>query len=246
MNSTIEIIKNHRSIRSYQDTEIPDNTLQDLISAAQAMPTSINGQQVSLVVVRDKAKREKLAELCGGQPWVSQAPVFVLFVVDFYKTSLASEINNREQVIHESVEGALVGIFDCGIALGGMIVAAESLGLGIVPIGGVRSHAKEVIELLELPKYTFPVNGLCIGYPADRSQLKPRLSQRTFAHFEKYDVSIINDEIKKYDQQMVEYLASINRNNEMNWSQQTSNIYQKVYFPNVKPTMEEQGFLLNK
>lgn len=246
MSQTIEIIKNHRSIRSYLDKAIPEDVLQSLISAAQAMPTSINGQQVSLIIVQDQETRNKLAELCGGQPWVAAAPVFVLFVMDFYKTSLAAEINHREQVIHESAEGVLVGIFDCGIALGGMSIAAESLGLGVVPIGGIRSHAKEVIEFLGLPKNTFPVNGLCIGYPADMSQLKPRLPIATYAHYEKYDVTNLKQNIQKYDQQIAAYLESVNRANEVNWSFQTSNFYQKVYFPNVYPTLQEQGFTLDK
>jgi FMN reductase [NAD(P)H] len=246
MNSTLQIIKNHRSIRSYLDKDLPADVLQAIVDAAQAMPTSINGQQVSLVIVRDKDTRLKLAELCGGQPWVAAAPVFVLFVADFYKTSLAAEINGRTQVIHESVEGGLVGVLDCGIAMGGMIVAAESLGLGIVPIGGIRLHAKEVIELLGLPKYTFPVNGLCVGYPADESKLKPRLPQETFAHYEKYAASQLLSNIKAYDVTMEAYLATIGRTNEGNWSKQTSNSYQQVYFPNVKPTMTEQGLLHNK
>ena len=148
------------------------------------MPTSINGQQVSLVIVRDKATRSKLAELCGGQPWVAAAPVFILLSLIFTKL-LAAEINERTQVIHESAEGGLVGILDCGIAMGGVIVAAESIGLGIVPIGGIRLHAEEVIELLGLPKYTFPVNGLCIGYPADSSKQNRVYHKQLFAHYEK-------------------------------------------------------------
>ena len=246
MNQTIELIKNHRSIRSYLDKDIPEDILNAIIESTQAMPTSVNGQQVSLVIIRDKDMRKKLAELCGGQPWVAAAPVFVLFVADFYKTNLAAELNGRKQVIHESAEGNLVGVFDCGIALGGMMIAAESLGLGIVPIGGIRLHAKEVIELLGLPKYTFPVNGLCIGYPADHSKTKPRLPVTTFAHPEKYNVSVFDQAINEYDQLMSEYLVTINRGNEGNWSKQTSGYYQQVYFPNVKPTMTEQGFLHDK
>lgn len=246
MNPTIQVIKNHRSIRSFLDKDLPADTLQAIIDAAQAMPTSINGQQVSLVIVRDKATRSKLAELCGGQPWVAAAPVFILFVADFYKTSLAAEISGRTQVIHESAEGGLVGILDSGIAMGGAIVAAESMGLGIVPIGGIRLHAEEIIKLLELPKYTFPVNGLCIGYPADTSKLKPRLPQETFAHYEKYDSSKLVANIKDYDATMESYLATIGRTEEGNWSKNTSNIYQRVYFPNIKPTMTTQGLLHDK
>ena len=107
-------------------------------------------------------------------------------------------------------------------------------------------NAEEVIKLLNLPKYTFPVNGLCIGYPADTSKLKPRLPQETFAHYEKYDTSKLAANIKDYDATMENYLSTINRTEEGNWSKHTSNIYQRVYFPNVKPTMTEQGLLHDK
>lgn len=242
MSSSIQIIKNHRSIRNYLDQDISEDVLQQVLEATHAMPTSINGQQVSLVVIRDKDMRTQLARLCGGQAWVAKAPVFVLFVADFYKTSLAADLNNVQQVIHESAEGELVGVLDCGIALGGMIVAAESLGLGIVPIGGIRKNAKEIIKLLGLPKYTFPVNGLCLGYAADESHLKPRLPISSFVHYEKYQRSNLVEDIKAYDEQMSVYLQQINRSEEVNWSKRTSDVYQQVYFPNVKQDLKDQGF----
>lgn len=115
-----------------------------------------------------------MAIFCGGEMWVAKTDAFVLFVADFYKTSLTVELNQVKQVIHENAESELVRFLDCGIAMGWMIVAAESLGLGIVQISGIRKVAQSLIELFGLPKYTFPVNGLCIGYPADNSRKKPR------------------------------------------------------------------------
>jgi FMN reductase [NAD(P)H] len=45
---------------------------------------------------------------------------------------------------------------------------------------------------------------------------------------------------------MESYLATIGRTEEGSWSKHTSSIYQRVYFPNVKPTMVAQGLLLDK
>jgi FMN reductase [NAD(P)H] len=89
MNSTLELMQQHRSIRSYQDKPVPAEVLDAVLDAAWKGPTSINGQQVSLVVVQDAARRQQIAALAGGQPWIAQAPVFVTLVVDFYKTRLA-------------------------------------------------------------------------------------------------------------------------------------------------------------
>ena len=245
MNNTIQSMKNHRSIRRYLDKEIPADVLQSILEATQLMPTSINSQHVSVIVVQDLATKSKLAELAGGQPWVRTAPVFLLFVVDLYKTSLAAKINGTEQLVQESIEGSLAAILDSGIALGGAIVAAESLGLGTVPIGGIRKSAEQVIQLLKLPKYTFPINGLCIGYPQDESSKKPRLPLNTFAHNETYQLDKLEQQITQYDKKMAEYLHTVGRAKEINWSSLTSSIYKTLGLPNIKPTMLSQGFKFN-
>lgn len=243
MNNTIEVIKNHRSIRQYLDKDIPNEIVDEIVKAAQAMPNSINGQQTSVIVVRDKAKREKLAELVGNQPYVAKAPVFLIFVMDFYRTSLAGEKTGFKQVIHESVEGINAGAVDVGIALGASVIAAESLGLGTVPIGGVRKNPEEVIELLGLPKYTFPLVGLVVGYPENESHKKPRVPFNTFRHNEKYDITAVENSINPYDEEMSAYLNEIGRaEQEVNWSTTTSRIYQSIYYPKVKDIMEDQGF----
>ena len=243
MNNTIESIQNHRSIRQYLDKDVSDELIDEIVKAAQAMPNSINGQQTSVIVITDKEKKEKLAELVGNQEYVAKAPVFLVFVMDFYRTYLAGEKTGFKQVIHEDIEGVEAGSVDVGIALGASIIAAESFGLGIVPIGGIRKNPDEVIELLGLPKYTFPMVGLVVGYPADESHKKPRIPFDSFRHNESYDVKAVEESIDTYDNQMSEYLNDIGRSEqETNWSTFTSKIYQSVYYPKVKPAMEKQGF----
>lgn len=63
MNNTIENIKNHRSIRQYLDKDISDEIIDEIIKASQAMPNSINGQQTTVIAIRDKAKKKNLQNL---------------------------------------------------------------------------------------------------------------------------------------------------------------------------------------
>lgn len=246
MNKTIEIIKNHRSIRSYLDKEIPQDILDEILESIHSMPSSINGQQISVIVIKDKEKKAKIAELAGGQVWIDKAPVFLVFVADFYKTHLASEKNGISQVIHESSEGTMVGTFDSGLAMGGAIIAAESLGLGIVPIGGIRRDPEEMIKLLNLPKYTFPIAGLCIGYPENNSKQKPRLPKEAFIHLDSYNLENVKKSIDEYDIVMESYLKEVGREKEKNWSLNTASIYKQVYFPKVHPILIKQGFKNDK
>ena len=246
MNETIKTIKNHRSIRSFLDKPVENEILDEILGAAQAMPNSINGQQTSVIVIKDTETKRKIAHFAGDQSWIEEAPVFLVFLIDFYKTNLAANKNNLHQVIHESVEGTMVGTFDAGLEMGATIISAESLGLGIVPIGGVRRNPKEIIELLGLPEYTYPAAGLAIGYPKGESHQKPRMPFHTFKHEEKYQTEGLVEAIGEYDLAMEKYLATIGRQQEGNWSKYTSNIYQYVYFPNVYPTMKDQKFLNDK
>lgn len=246
MNDTIKLIQNHRSIRSYLDKDVPEEIIDEILISAQSMPNSINAQQTSVIVVRDTEKKAKISELAGGQPWIAAAPVFLVFVMDFHKTNLAGKKTGMAQVIHESIEGTMVGTFDAGLAMGAAIIAAESLGLGIVPIGGIRKSPEELIKLLELPEYTYPVAGLVVGYPAGNSKKKPRLPLETFKHKDGYNKNGLKEAIDKYDEEMVAYLKEINREQEGNWSNQTSGVYKSVYFPKVYPTMKSQGFKNDK
>ena len=157
--------------------------------------TSIHSQQVSLVVVRDKATLARLAELAGGQPWIAQAPVFIAVVVDHHKTALGVEIGGATQTVHESLEGWTSGVLDAGIALGNLIVAARAFGLGTVPIGGIRRNPKAVRELLGLPHLALAVNGLVIGHATDHPPVKPRLPIESFRHDERYDAVGLRDAI---------------------------------------------------
>ncbi|NRU21833.1 FMN reductase [NAD(P)H] [Clostridium beijerinckii] len=172
------------------------------------MPNSINGQQTSVIVIRDKEKKAKLAELVGNQEYVTKA-LFLVFVMDFYRTYLTGERTGYKQVIHKDIEGILAGSVDCGIILGASVIAAESLGLGTFPIGGIRKNPEEVIELLGLPKYTFPMVGLAIGYPADESHKKPRIPFSSYKHKESYNKSIVEASINTYDEEMSKYLKDI-------------------------------------
>jgi len=249
MNDTIKSIRNHRSIRSYLEKDIPAEMLEVILESARAMPTSMNGQQLSVVVVKDQEKKAKIAELVGNQAWINQAPIFLIFVVDFYKTTIACEKNGMSEIIHESVEGTMVGTFDCGLAMGGAIVAAESMGLGVVPIGAIRKNPEEMIRFLNLPERTFPVAGLVVGYPASSSSKKPRFPLQVFAHKETYQAEVMKKAIDEYDGLMADYYSkrdSDGDRKETNWSSQVAAAYKQVYFPAVYPAMIKQGFKNDK
>ena len=246
MNETLRVQQSHRSIRSYKAEPVSDAMLDQIISAAHRAPTSMNAQEISLIVVRDVEQRARIAELCGGQAWITQAPVFITIAIDFYKTDLGVRKAGQAQIIHESMEGFGVAAVDAGIVLGTLITAAESLGLGIVPIGSIRRNPQGMIDLLGLPPLTFPLVGLCIGHIKDDVPLKPRMDIHTFRHDERYDASGYAAAINAYDTVIMDYWNKIGYSDGVMWSDNLGNFYKQVYFPQLKPVAAMQGLLNDK
>ncbi|MEQ1915659.1 MAG: NADPH-dependent oxidoreductase [Gallionella sp.] len=246
MNDTLKLLHTHHSTRSYTDVPVSDEMLDQIVRAAWHGPTSMNAQEVSLVVTRDAATRARIAELAGGQAWIAQAPVFITLVIDFNKTEQGVRNAGQTQVIHESMEGYGVAAVDVGITLANLMTAARSLGLGVVPIGGIRRNPQAMIDLLQLPLLTFPQVGLCIGHIDKDAPLKPRMDIATFRHDERYDDSAYQAAINTYDQTIMNYWQQLGRNDGMTWSQNLGNNLKQVYFPQVKPIAAMQGLLNDK
>lgn len=89
----------------------------------------------------------------------------------------------------ETTEAFIVATVDAALAAQNAAVAAESMGLGICYLGGLRNHIEAVSELLGLPSLVYPVFGMTIGRPAEAPAPKPRLPRPVVYHEERYDVS---------------------------------------------------------
>ena len=241
MNSIIKNFISHKSERSFKDQPIDDEVLNRIISTAYHAPTSVNSQQVSVIVTRDAEKRAKIAEIAGGQPWIAKAPIFITFVLDMHKSYTGMAAIGQTQIAHQSIESIVSGATDVGIALGSVMAAARAEGLGIVPIGGIRRDPQALISLLELPELTFPVAGVVIGHVDQPSHMKPRLPMETFRHDEAYRAGM-EEQIARYNEVMVQHWKEIGRNDGESWSESVSGYYKNIYFPEVLPALKKQGF----
>ncbi|OBW95213.1 NADPH-dependent oxidoreductase [Gallibacterium salpingitidis] len=246
MNQTIESLLNHRSIRSYTHQPVEEEKIDLIIRAAQAAPNWCNIQHVSIIAVQDAQHREKLAELCGQQEYIAQAPVFLIFCADFYRTALACrQYGQSMDTVMDKIDNVIVGANDVGIALGTAVAAAESLGLGTVPIGDVRLNAFAITQDLNLPRYVIPMIGLCVGYAAENPSIRPRLPKQA-VYFSEHYQSNLNAVIEQYDQQYARYLKEREWNSrDANWTQSVANFYRPPYnhYPEIPALLKQQGFL---
>ena len=232
MNPVLECLFNHKSIRKYKDQPIEDEKLNYIINAAQRAPTWCNGEQVSIIAIKDKERKKIFENLCWGQKHISECSVFLIFCADFYRVSLAFEKEGKNEEFKKYIaqfDPILIGSHDVGIAIQNAVVAAESLGLGTVDIGAIRTKIKEVTKELNLPKYVIPMIGLCVGYPDDNPGLKPRIPMKGVFFEEKYDTEKVKAGVDEYDEIFKKYLAERDSNSrDSNWSKSISNTYIKI------------------
>jgi FMN reductase [NAD(P)H] len=247
MNETIRLLKDHRSVREFDpEKDVSFKQVKTIIETAMAAPNWINGQQVSVIEIRDHDRKSKLAKAAGNQRWIEDAPVFFVFCLDFFRAKLAADNNGKKFQIADNIEAIIVGSTDVGIALANATAAAESMGLGIVPIGGIRRNPDTYIEILELPEYVFPISGLVVGHPRATPEQKPRLPLAAVHHKEKYSKEQQQALMDDYDHTISTYMAERTGGQDTsNWSSKIANFYDsgfEAYQKAVAPALKKQGF----
>jgi FMN reductase (NADPH) len=252
-NPTIELIHTHASVRHYKPDPLPVETVETIVAAGQRASTSSNLQGYSVVAVTDPVKRAKLSELCGNQKHVTEAPVFLAFCADLARLDRACHLRGYTQVTGY-VENFLAAAVDAAIVAQTTALAAESLGLGICFIGGIRNNLPEVIDLLELPRLVVPITGMTVGWPEKSPRLRPRLPLRAVLHWKKYDTSSEDGALREYDRAMIatgiyegRQVPVAGKEGEMDdygWTEHSARRVSQPARTGLRAVLEEQGFRL--
>ncbi len=242
MHDVIGLMKSHRSIRKFTDQPVDDSLVRELITAGQCAATSSYLQGVSVIRVRNPDSRAKLAELAGNQPYVVNAPVFMVFCADLRRSGLCCEKHGRPAV-EGMTEHFIIATVDVALMAQNVALAAESKELGICYIGGLRNNPKEVSELLQLPRMVYPVFGFCLGYPDQDPLPKPRLPVDMVLMEETYQQDIDNDLLDEYDQIISEYYEQRSHGKlSQTWSAQMDKLLGKESRPHMREFLRKRGF----
>ncbi len=252
-NPVLDLMHRHGSVRRYRPEPVPAELVTAIVHAAQRASTSSNLQMWTVIAVTDAEKRGRLAELCGNQRHIVDAPVFLAWCADLARLDCACELRGYDQVT-DYVENFLVAAADVAIASQNAALAAESLGLGICYIGGLRSNPEGVIALLDMPRLTFPITGMTLGWPAAEPPIRPRLATEAVLHWEHYDTSEHDRLLHEYDRAMIatgiyqgRQVAAPGKSGEMEdygWLEHSARRVSQPTRTGLREILEQQGFLL--
>lgn len=187
-----------RSIRTYAVDDIPESELRELLRLTGRAPSAYNVQPWRFVVVRDEATKAKLAEAAYGQQQVVRAPATIVMYSDM-KDALERIPEAMHPDMPEEKRNAAVASFrdsfkaksedECetwgamqtNIALGYLLLLAESMGFGTSPMLGF--DPEKVKSLLGLPAHVRIPAIVSIGYAAEDGFRPHRLSGETLVDF---------------------------------------------------------------
>ncbi len=249
MKSVKDSLLERRSIRAYKPIDLTAEQLQFLYEAIRNTPTSVNGQQFSVIDVTDRDMKVKMHELTGMKQ-VETCSHFLLFCADYHKAEVAAADKGIDLApFHDTAEGLLVGTVDAALAMMSAIVAAESMGLGTCCIGFARIAAPiEMGQMVGLPKDTYIVCGLTVGVPDDMPDLKPKQPAALSIHSNKYPSDeTLRPLLKEYDDVVEHYNHTRSGSKTDNdWIGRIAGYYDEASKLHMLDVLHQRGFAVKQ
>ncbi|MDI6737652.1 MAG: nitroreductase family protein [Nanoarchaeota archaeon] len=181
-----QCIHERRSIRNYQNKDVPAGAINEILNIARLAPSAYNAQNWRFAIAKGKAKRREIADACHGQHWMTEAPVHIV-VCNFGKKLIDMHKN----------KGHLFAVQDCAIIASYMQLLAVEYGLGTCWVGafdaGKLDECAHGINSA-LPPDAMPEIVLTLGFPDDAKHAGHiRNEFHDFCYFDKWG----NMDVKK-------------------------------------------------
>ncbi|MBT3383889.1 MAG: NADPH-dependent oxidoreductase [Prolixibacteraceae bacterium] len=245
----METINKHVSIRKFLDKSIEQKLLESILYSGTRASTTGNMQLYSIIISESEEQKKKQLPLHFNQALVKNAPVLLTFVADFNRFSKWCELNNAKPG-YSNFLSFFTAAIDTLLVAQNVCIAAENQGLGICYLGTTTYNAREIIEVLNLPKLTFPVTTIAIGYPDESPELNDRLPLNGIIHSEKYN-DYTESQIQKlysFKENLETSKTFVEENNKETLAQVFTDVRYKetdnqFFSGKMLKTIKDQGFL---
>ena len=208
MNDLLELMKTRRSIRRYQQKDVPDELLEKIMEAGRWAPSGDNGQPWRFIVVRDLETKKALSRIAtegSGRRFTAE---YFTGRLDERFEGLKDE-QKKARVYQKLRSGAVSSFlldapviivvcayldvwdvpYDVAMATQNMQLMAHALGLGtcvvVAPVCDITDEV-ETAKLLKIPHGYKVALPLAVGYPAESPRPRPRLALEDIVYDEQF------------------------------------------------------------
>ena len=179
---TLKCIESRRSIRKFEARPVEDDTIREIVKAAQLAPSWKNVQATRYTVLSDdnkKAVEDMLMNQGSLGQWnaniVKGCPRLLAI------SSVKKQSGHKKDGTPDSIYGESYSFFDSGLAVENFCLAANDKGLGTI-IMGFFDYAG-VSQLIELPENEEIIVLLGVGYPDEAPNARPRKATEEVLRF---------------------------------------------------------------
>lgn len=137
-------------MRSYQNREIEEDILKDIVDCGRLAPTGYNNQPWTFLVITDQSLKEKLAEITTSGSFIKEAGACIAVFCD---------------------KSAQTGLEDACAATENIMIAARAYGLDTCWVNSYKkSHSEAVKNLLNCPPDQELMTLFSLGYAQQKNR----------------------------------------------------------------------------
>jgi len=190
----VGLMQQRQSVRRFKDDPIPEEILYEVLAAGINSATGGNLQPYSIIVERSHIRSQQLSKLCEDQPFIAQAPVNLIFCLDFHKLAVYSRANDAPFTCNKSFRHYTIAMDDLVCAAQAIETAAWLYGIGSCYVGSIIDSIPAAAQMYNLPKLVAPMLVLSLGYPKTLTTPRKKLD---------YDMVVFNSNYPNLSQEKI-------------------------------------------
>lgn len=163
--SLIDVILSRRSIRRYEQKEIPKDVIDKILESGRQAPSAANKQPWRFIVLTDAEIKKELSKGLFNR-FIKDAPITIVGCA------------------HRDLIAWKWSIVGTTIAMQNMVIAAWSMGVGSCWVGDFNEE--KVKKLLKIPESWSVVALVSFGYPAEKPEPRKGKSIEEIVSFNKF------------------------------------------------------------
>lgn len=180
----LDAMLERNSVRSFRPDPIPDEVLQHILAVSIQAASGGCLQPFSIIVVRDRERAKLLCDVCGGQKFIEEAPVNLLYVMDWHKYAIYCRQKKAPLVGYRALPHFLIATQDIMCAAQSAETAAHLSGIGSCYVGSIIGEGEAIREAFHLPEHVAPMTILSMGYAKNENVPRRRHMRKDMMVFD--------------------------------------------------------------